>query len=1273
MGQKTGILDGGVQESRLATDLPLKTNRVSGQRARFAFLLVFLLLAAGIVVTGWLYSRNYEKQFRAGIERQLSAIADLKAGDLAQYRKERLEDGSLFFQNAPFAALVRRYLEKPEDADAQRQLEIWIGKYRPYYGEVLLLDAQGVTRLSLPAGLPAVSASVAMGISEVLRSGQMTIQDFYRGEQDQRIHLGVLVPIFDEKDAGRPLGVVFLRIDPETWLYPFIKRWPTASLTAETLLVRPEGNEAVFLNELRFQTNTALNLRLPLDRVALPAAQAASGREGFMEGVDYRGVPAVAALRAIPDSPWSLVARMDATEAYQPMREQLWQVALMTGALFLGAGAFVGLVRRQQRVRFYRERGKTTEALRVSEVRYRRLFEEAQDGILILDTQTGMVLDVNPFLIELLGYSREAFLGKRVWELGFFKDIVANQANFAELQQKRHIRYEDKPLETSDGRRIEVEFVSNVCEAGEQRVIQCNIRDITQRIWAEDVLSKAGALQTAIFNSTHFSSIATDAKGVIQIFNVGAERMLGYAAADVMNKITPADISDPQEVIARAKALSVELATPIMPGFEALVFKASRDIEDIYELTYIRKDGSRFPAVVSVTALRDAQNAIIGYLLISTDNTARKQVEDDRMKLDQDLRDQQFYTRSLIESNIDALMTTNPRGIISDVNKQMEMLTGCTRDELIGAPFKNYFTDPERAEAGIKLVLSEKKVTNYEMTAISKDGKKTVVSYNATTFYDRDRRLQGVFAAARDITERKEAEEALFKAGALQNAIFNSVNFSSIATDAKGVIQIFNVGAERMLGYAAADVMNKITPADISDPQEVIARAKALSVELATPITPGFEALVFKASRGIEDIYELTYIRKDGSRFPAVVSVTALRDAQNAIIGYLLIGTDNTARKRAEDEAKAHLAAIVECSEDAIVGKDLQGVVTSWNLGAEKTFGYSVREMAGQSITRIIPPECQQQEVEVLSRIQRGENLPHFETMRVRKDASIVEISIAISLIKDLEGKVVGASEVMRDITEHKRAQERIHQLNIELERRVTERTVQLEAANKELEAFSYSVSHDLRAPLRAVDGFSQVVLEDYGPQLPEGCRQDLQTIRKGAQKMGVLIDDLLTFSRLSRLPLSKKTVDTGKLVHGVLEELNSQRNGQRIDLRVADLPPCQADPALLKHVWVNLLSNALKYTGKCESALVEIGCVMEKGRNVYFVRDNGAGFDMKYAHKLFGVFQRLHRAEDYEGTGVGLAIVQHIIHRHGGRIWAESEVNCGATFYFTLEGETKL
>jgi PAS domain S-box-containing protein len=291
-------------------------------------------------------------------------------------------------------------------------------------------------------------------------------------------------------------------------------------------------------------------------------------------------------------------------------------------------------------------------------------------------------------------------------------------------------------------------------------IVRPNVTLNREQVRAEALLT-TGALQTAIFNSANFSSIATDAQGVIQIFNVGAERMLGYAAAEVLDKSTPADISDPQELVARASALSLELNTTIAPGFEAMVFKARRGIEDIYELTYIRKDGSRFPAVVSVTALRDAYETVIGYLLIGTDNTARKQIEEERTKLDQRLRDQHFYTRSLIESNIDALMTTDPRGIVTDVNKQTEALTGRTRDELIGAPFKNCFTNPERAEAGINRVLTEGKVTNYELTARARNGNLTVVSYNATTFHDRERMLQGVFVAARDVTELKTFEQTL--------------------------------------------------------------------------------------------------------------------------------------------------------------------------------------------------------------------------------------------------------------------------------------------------------------------------------------------------------------------------------------------------------------------------------------------------------------------------------------------------------------------------------
>ena len=272
---------------------------------------------------------------------------------------------------------------------------------------------------------------------------------------------------------------------------------------------------------------------------------------------------------------------------------------------------------------------------------------------------------------------------------------------------------------------------------------------------------KTVALQKAILNSAHFSIIATDANGVIQVFNVGAERMLGYTAAEVLNRITPADFSDPQEMIAHAQALSDEFGSPITAGFAALVFKSSHCIEDIYELTYVHKDGSRRPAVVSVTALRDEPGAIIGYLMIGTDNTGHMKIEAEQKQLAEQLSDQQFYTRTLFESNIDALMTTDVAGIITDVNKQMEALTGSTRDLLIGTPLKSCFANSELAEAAIRQALGGIKVTDHELITRSRNGKETAISFNATAFSDRNGKLAGIFADARDIAERKQAEKQM--------------------------------------------------------------------------------------------------------------------------------------------------------------------------------------------------------------------------------------------------------------------------------------------------------------------------------------------------------------------------------------------------------------------------------------------------------------------------------------------------------------------------------
>jgi len=673
-----------------------------------------------------------------------------------------------------------------------------------------------------------------------------------------------------------------------------------------------------------------------------------------------------------------------------------------------------------------------------------------------------------------------------------------------------------------------------------------------------EALLKTGALQSAIFNSANFSSIATDASGVIQIFNVGAERMLGYTAAEVMNQITPADISDPQEVIARAKALSVELGTPITPGFEALVFKASRGIEDIYELTYIRKDGSRFPAVVSVTALRDAQGAIIGYLLIGTDNTARKQ-----------------------------------------------------------------------------------------------------------------------------------AEEALLKAGALQSAIFNSANFSSIATDAKGVIQIFNVGAERMLGYEAAEVMNKITPADISDPQELIVRAKALSAELGTPITPGFEALVFKASRGIEDIYELTYFRKDGSRFPAVVSVTALRDAQDAIIGYLLIGTDNTARKQVEEERMKldqrlrdqhfYTRSLLESNIDALMTTDPRGIITDVNKQMEVLTGCTRDELIGAPFKNYFTDPGRAEAG--INRVLNEGTVTNYELTARARDGTQTVVSYNATTFHDRDRRLQGVLAAARDMTELKRFEQTLLQKNIELE-----------DASRMKSEFLANMSHELRTPLNAIIGFSEVLRDGLIGEMTDQQRRFIGDIFGSGKHLLSLINDILDLSKVEagQMTLDLEPVELSPLFLSSLSIIREKAAALRIRLDVENaetLGSIQADARKVKQILYNLLSNAVKFTneggqvtlradsvpraqvGRMSGSRTGRGFPLADNEFAEFLKisvtDNGIGISPKGLEQLFKPFSQIDSglSRKFEGTGLGLAMVKLLAELHGGSVSVESTVGKGSTF----------
>jgi PAS domain S-box-containing protein len=812
--------------------------------------------------------------------------------------------------------------------------------------------------------------------------------------------------------------------------------------------------------------------------------------------------------------------------------------------------------------------------------------------------------------------------------------------------------------------------------------------EIVTEVRREEALLKAGALQNAIFKSANFSSIATDATGVIQIFNVGAERMLGYAAADVVNKITPADISDPQEVIARAAALSAELATPITPGFEALVFKASRGIEDIYELTYIRKDGSRFPAIVSVTALRDEQGGIIGYLLIGTDNTARKQAEQALLKAG-------ALQSAIFNSANFSSIATDAKGVIQIFNVGAERMLGYAAVDVVNKITPADISDPQEVIARAAALSAELatpitpgfealvfKASRgiediYELTYIRKDGSSFPAIVSVTALRDEQGGIIGYLLIGTDNTARKQAEEALLKAGALQNAIFNSANFSSIATDEKGVIQIFNVGAERMLGYAAADVMNKITPADISDPQEVIARAAALSAELSTTITPGFQALVFKASRGIEDIYELTYFRKDGSRFPAIVSVTALRDDQGGIIGYLLIGTDNTARKQVEEERKKldqrlrdqqfYTRSLIESNIDALMTTDPLGIITDVNKQMEALTDCTRDELIGAPFKNYFTdPERAEAAIKL---VLNEKKVTNYELTASARDGKKTVVSYNATTFYDRDRKLQGVFAAARDVTERQRFEKALQESNVQLESAKSA----AEKANLAKSDFLSSMSHELRSPLNAILGFAQL-MESSSPSPADPQAECIAQILQAGWHLLKLINEILDLSVIEsgKVSLSPESVSLPELMAEcqAMMEPQAQKHGISMTFpRFADdhLFFVKADRTRLKQIIINLLSNAIKYNK--EKGTVAVDCVViAPGRIRISVTDTGAGLTPEKLAQLFQPFNRLgQEAGGVAGTGIGLVVTKRLAELMEGVLGVESTVGVGSVFWCEL------
>ncbi len=1061
----------------------------------------------------------------------------------------------------------------------------------------------------------------------------------------------------------------------------------------------------------------------------------------------------------------------------------------------------------------FAENRRISQELRTASSYTRSLVEASLDPLVTISAE-GKITDVNQATEKVTGYSRAELVGMDFSD--YFTEPDKAREGYQQVFAQGAVTDYPLALRHRDGHVTDVLYNASVYrnEAGDVLGVFAAARDITERKRAEATRTQLAA----IVESSNDAIIGKTTDGIINSWNKSAEAIYGYTADEVIGK--PITVLAPPSRHAE------------IHGILERVRKGGTVAN--HESERLCKDGSLIQVALTLSPIRDASGAITGISTIARDITEKKRMEER-------LHQASVYNRSLIEASLDPLVTISAEGKITDVNQATEKVTGRSRAELIGTDFSDYFTEPEQARKGYREVFEQGYVTDYPLALRHRDGHVTDVLYNASVYRGEAGEVLGVFAAARDITERKKAEFVLRQSEEALKEAQRIAHVGSWYLDITTNQVFWSEELFKMYGFDPALPPPLYTEsAKLFTPEswEKLSTAIAHAVETGTPYE-----------------LELETVQKDGSRGWMLARGELVRDAVGAAVRVRGVVMDITGRKRADEQLRRSEHGLSEAQRIAHLGSwelDLVSNVLTWSDEIfrifeidPKEFGASYdaflnaihpddREMVNKaysdSVANKVPydivhrlqmedgrvkyvnEKCETYyaedgkplrsvgtvhditvrvlDEEALRRLNRelraisncnqtlmraedeqallddichivcddagyrmawvgypeddsdktirivswaGANSgylvqakltwadterghgPSGTAIRSGESVSIQDFSTdpnaapwreaalqrgyhssislplkdenekvfgifniyaaipnaftpeEIRLLEELAGDMAFGIVVLRTRIERARAVAEIKALNHELEQRVAERTAELEAANKELEAFSYSVSHDLRTPLRAIDGFSNILLEDYRDKLDDEGKRLLNVVRNNTSRMGQLIDDILQFSRTGRTEITLAEIDMEKMAHTVFEELHPTVAADKLQLEIEHLPPARGDSAMMHQVFVNLLSNAIKFSRNREPARIKVGSSIEGGDAVYYVQDNGAGFDMQYAGKLFGVFQRLHGVTEFEGTGIGLAIVKRIITRHGGRVWAEGKINEGATIYFAL------
>jgi PAS domain S-box-containing protein len=1028
------------------------------KRLFFFLVLLFLAFSMGIGFFGYRLYAWQTNTINHDKRQELDTVAKLKIKQITYWLREQQTNAQVFFKNPFLAESIDLFLQDLDRDKNLSKIQNFMSFYLQAYDykSEFILDRQGEVKWALPQKENIETLPDRELAWKSMKEKEVVCSNLYRKSATSGVLMDYYLPIFSSRDNREmAVGVVVLRVDPERFLFPLLQSWPTSSPTGETLLVRRAGNNVLFLNHLRHVNYPAMSFQLAMTRKDFPAAMAVRGLKGTVEGVDYRGVPVLAAMRDVPGTTWFIVSKIDLNEIYGPVRQRALETGLLTASLILAMGLALGVYGRNQQLRFQRER----------------------------------------------------------------RDALQKEHNFLEV----------------------------------------TLRSIGDAV------------------------IAADLDGHVVLINSVAETLTGWSQEQARG----IDLTLVFQIV------DEETRQPCESPLKKVIESGQR-VHLSNHTILVSRDGTPRIIVHSTSPICDDKSRIYGAILVFRDITEHRLVENER------------------EGMITLLRLLSSKG---DLHHLMQMILSFLQKwslcEAVGIRLRQGDDFPYFVTRGFsrEFVTAENSLCTHDLTGqLLRDqiGNPVIECMCGNILcgrFDPSKPFFTEFGSFwSNCTTELLANTTQADRQARTRNRCNSEGYESVA----------------LIPLKTADATFGLI--QLNDPQKGRFTAK--------------------------------FIAQMERMADSIAMALAQRKAEEAL---------------GKSEEKYRMIADFTYDWEFWLGVDGRYLYTS--PSCERITGYRREEFQKdpELFFRIIHPEDRERIIAHMREVHKTSVAHSLDFRILTRTGEERWITHVGQPVYGSDGTYLGQRGSNRDITDRKKAEEEIRILNTQLEQRIAERTVELIAANKELEAFSYSVSHDLRAPLRSIDGFSRILIEDYANFIDNQGKDFLNRIVSASHRMSDLIDDLLRLSRVTQSDISRSSVDLSRMAQSLAGEFMESQPERKVEWIIEPNLVAYVDAALVRIVLQNLLANAWKFTGKIDQARIEFGIMGTGKEQTYFVRDNGSGFSMSHAKKLFGVFQRFHLRSDFDGTGIGLAIVQRIIHRHGGTIWAQSEVNQGATFYFTL------